>query len=189
MSRRPTAASSAEPAAPAVHTPRGKGSAVVTVACKIPNGLVLQLCKPTEYPEETRSGTVMRKRFDKFGERIIVSGPAYPNGNIPGFPARPMIVGGYALTPGVNAEFFAEWIAQNAKAPFVANKMIFGFSSLDETKGEAADHREVRSGFEPLALDKDPRMPKAAPGVGAIVAADEMALRTDTSQHDHFPAE
>ena len=166
------------PAAPAVVTAK-KSSGTVTVACKVPTGLELQLQKETTWPENTPSGTVMRTRFDKVGEVVTVRGPAQPNGPRPrGMPPPPMVVGGYALTPGVDAGFFAKWLEQNKDAPYVVSKMIMAHGSRDHIRGEAHANRDTRSGFEPLEPESDPRMPKPiGAGISKIETAEEMAGR------------
>lgn len=197
MAKRPAAVASGEPEAPAVKTSQ-KSAKFMTVACKIPNGLVLQLCRKTTYLEDTPSGTRERARYDKVGERHVVAGPAYPNGPVPrGFPPKPMIVGGYALTPNIPRDFFEEWMHQNKDAPFVVNKMIYGYATLDEAREVSKDNRKTLSGFEPLAQAeadkdgnmtiKDPRAPRSmAPGVAQVTTADEIGVR---GAPDHHPAE
>jgi hypothetical protein len=186
----------AEPvAAPSVAASQ-KSTKFVTVACKVPTGLELQLQKETKWPENTPSGTIMRTRFDKVGPIVIVRGPAQPVGPRPrGYPAPPIIVGGYALTPNVDAAFFAEWMEQNKDAPYVMSKMIFAHGSRDHVKGEAADNKHTRSGFEPLdppepdangkVAKLDPRMPKPmGTGISGITTAEEMAGREQLPAED-----
>lgn len=74
---------------------------------------------------------------------------------------RPTLEGGYALTPGIPADFWAEWLAQNKDNPIVVNKTIFASDTRDAIEGLADDHKEFRSGFEPLVPDTDPRIPKS----------------------------
>lgn len=166
---------SKRPAAPAVKT-QSTAAATVIVACKIPTGIVLQLCKPTTYFEETPSGSKERTRYDKFGPRVHIRGTAYPVGQAPaGFPPRPVMVGGYALTFGVDADFFREWMKQNAMSPLVLNHQIMAHSQTSSIQAAATEHAEVRSGYEPLNPENDPRLPRAAAaGVGKIETAEEM---------------
>lgn len=181
MSRRTSASS--EPAAPAVHT-EPKSSATVTIACKIPSGLVLQLCKPTKWVEETPSGGKDRIRYDKTGPRHYVAGPAYPNGQAPeNFPERPAIAGGFALTSGIPKDFWDAWLKQNEESSFVLNGQVFARPTFDAAQGVGREMHAVRSGFEPMAKDldprKDPRLPTPVAGIGVdqVKPADEMAGR------------
>jgi hypothetical protein len=156
MSRRDRTES--EPAAPAVHSPEPKSSATVTVGCKIPNGIVLQLCRPTKWIEETPSGSRDRVRYDKFGPRVFVQGPAYPTGTVPdGYGDRPQMAGGFALTTGIPKDFWDAWLEQNAESTFVVNGQVFAQPTLDRAQGTGKENAAVKSGFEPLSRDMDPK--------------------------------
>lgn len=166
-------------AAPAVQTARSSDK-TVTVACLVPNGLVLQLQREVEWEEETRNATIKRKRFDKVGKRYVVAGPAYPNGQVPdGFPDKPPIAGGYALTSGIPAEFWEQWLHQNRSASYVERREIFAASAMESVRDEAKELKDTRSGFEPIdrSLDykKDPRLPGPVPGVGKVTQLDREA--------------
>jgi hypothetical protein len=183
MARSGPAATSTEPAAPAVHT--SKKSATVSVGCKIPNGIVLQLCQPTKWLEETPSGTRERIRYDKVGPRRFIAGPAYPNGPVPlGFPERPPLAGGYAITTGIPADFWAAWLKQNEQSSFVVNKQVFAEETFDHAQGLGREQISVKSGFEPISQDldarKDSRLPSPMPGmeIDPIAPADEMSQRS-----------
>jgi len=149
-------------------------SRTVTVACKIPGGLVLQLQRPVERMEDTRDGPEPRTYHAFYGKRFWVLGPAYPVGTIPkGFPKQPMIEGGYAITRGIPADFWAQWIEQNKMAPFVEapdgaeHGMIFAYDDMESTVSAAKEQEKLLSGMEPLSTDVDkdgrfvdPRIPK-----------------------------
>lgn len=171
-------AKTATAAAPAVKTTKTSGT--VTVACKFPAGVVLQLCQKVEFEERTQAGgTVKRIRYDKVGQVFTARGPADPNGQAPKGFRRPEVEGGYALTSGIPADFWEEWLSQNAQNPLVLSKMIFAHVSKDSTIDEAQDHESTRSGFEPLnpdgtGKDRDSRIPRSLdPSVSNIETADE----------------
>lgn len=168
-------------AAPSVKTT--SKAAFVTVACKVPTGVVLQLCKKTIWMEDTPSGARERVRFDPFGETYTVQGPATAVGSTPRGYKAPLVAGGYALTPNIPADFFAKWMEQHELNPIVKNKMIFAHGSKADTIKEAHELKFTRSGFEPLDVDNnDSRIPKPAlGGVTPISTADEFAGR------QHFP--
>ena len=137
----------------------------VVVACKIPNGLVLQLQHPFEKFEDTREGPTKRTYNVFGGKRYVVRGPAYPVGTLPkGFaqykPA-PMIEGGYALTRGIPKDFWEQWLKQNEQADFVIppdgaeHGMIFAYDDLDDVVAAAREQEELLSGLEPLSTDED----------------------------------
>lgn len=186
MAKKPSAPknqneTTAAPQAPAVHTKSKSG--FVTVACKVPTGVVLQLCKKTIWMEDTPSGARERVRFDPVGQTYTVQGPATAIGSTPRGYKPPLVAGGYALTPNIPADFFAEWMKQHKLNPIVKNKMIFAHSSKSDTVTEARELKDTRSGFEPLDVDGgDSRIPKPAlGGVSPIATADEFAGR------QHFP--
>ena len=195
MTKRPTAAAqkAAPPAttpvsAPTAKTPKSK---FVTVACKIPSGLRLQLQQETTFWEDTPSGAKQRKRFDRVGPVVIVQGPANPVGQAPRGYRRPVIAGGYGLTRNVDREFFEKWMEQNAQAPVVLNRMIFAEDSTQKAADHAREWKDTRSGHEPLQMSADgksivdPRVRKAAtPGVSDIQTADEFKgnMQADTEE-------
>ena len=168
----------ATPTAPAVQAK--KSHRTVTVGCKVPTGLRLQLCKKTSYFEDTPSGSKERFRYDRVGEMVVVQGPAQAVGTTPrGYKAPLIAPGGYALTQNVDADFFEEWMRQNAQNPIVKNKMIIVHGNARDAAAESRELAGVKSGLEPLNVEgDDPRIPKPiSPGVDKIQTADEFAGR------------
>ena len=144
------------------HHNRGAGS-TVTVACKIPNGLVLQLSELYDTTEPSPSGARPIKASRKVGEAISVKGPARP---LSGMPPDYQIIGGYGLTYGVPADFWHDWKDQNRDLDAVRQNLIFASTSHERAMAQAKDMKTIRSGMEPLDPDsrnadksfKDPRM-------------------------------
>lgn len=165
-----------------------KASGTVIVACKIPTGLVLQLCREVEVAEQTPVGVRMMKRFDRFGQRVVLNGTAYPKDPPAGFRAKPMMVGGYALTMGVPASFWDDWVEQNRDTAMVQNDMVRAYSRIPDMKAFALEHETVRSGFEPLTPDNDPRVPKPidANALTALAPTEDMKARMRQSESDAF---
>ena len=168
----------------------------VTVACKVPMGLQLQLQKDMEKWDDERGGPVKRTYKVKTGKIYYVAGPAYPQGGKPkNFPREPMVEGGYALTPGIPAEFWEEWLHQNRLAPYVQatdgaeHGMIFAYGSKADTVAAAREQEKQMSGLEPLSTDvdektgrlTDPRMPRSMNSAIAKIQPDyeRMAERGD----------
>lgn len=130
-------------------------SGTVTVACKLPHGLMLEVVDPAVFADvNPQNGVVARPP----GKRVHVAGCARPIG-VPLPDDAPQVVGGYALTQGVPAAFWEQWLAQNEEAPFVKQKLIFAHEKAGAAVGEAKEKREVRSGFEGMNPDKP------APGI------------------------
>jgi len=165
---------------PQVTAPVAKAKAIppsarnVVVACKIPNGIWLQLQKSEERPVETRDGTKMLNFWVKGGKRYYINGPAYPVGQLPkGFPRPPLIEGGYAITRGIPADVWEQWWEQNKLADYCVapdgaeHGMIFAYPDLDSVVDAAREQESLMSGLEPLSTETDsrgklidPRMPQ-----------------------------
>jgi len=138
----------------------------VTVASKLPMKLQLQLCSSRTEERRDRSTTWKETVFFKTGKVVVINGTAFPNGDVPDDMDRPQMASGYALTPGVDKEFFDQWLEQNAKLPAVANGLIFAHSRMDSVKGLARENKQLDSMLGPLkhggadGAINDPRMPK-----------------------------
>lgn len=156
-----------------------KSSSTVTVACNFPTGFELYLCREEKFWEESRDSKREVVRHVKTGKPVFIYGTSYPVGPVPkGYGPKPAMVGGYALTFNVNAEFFAEWMKQNRENPIVVNKCIMAAPDRASTVAMAKECKDVRSGYEPLVPDTDPRLPKPIiAGLTRPETADEMKSR------------
>lgn len=124
--------------------------------------LDLQLSELREKDEQTQTGVRRIKEAVRLDGVVRIRGTAYPRGTPPeGFPEKPMIVAGCAITPNVDRDFMRAWMGQNETSAIVQNRMIF----IADTEADAiAIAREMAgdsSGFEPLNRKGDPRMPKS----------------------------
>lgn len=158
-----------------------KSARTVVVACKMPNGMILHLQEEYTDHEQTPNGVRDVKRHRKIGDGVFVAGCAMPVG-VPN-PPKKSIVGGYALTRGVDAEFWTKWLEQNKDAPYVRNGIIFAMPSRDAAEEKADEQEAIKSGLEPLdptfttakdgtIVPADPRYPKQLSGVSAIHTGD-----------------
>lgn len=134
----------------------------VTVACKIETGLILQLQRRMDRQEDTRDGPQSRSYWVKHGPRYYVNGPSYPVGTLPkGFPRLPQIEGGYALTSGIPADFWEQWLEQNKLSDFVVpppgaeHGMIFAYADFGDTAAAAREQETLLSGLQPISTDTD----------------------------------
>lgn len=146
-------------ATPAVQTTsRGK---FVSVGSKLPFPLLLQLQRPDKRQVVGRHGSVDETVYVFHGKQFEVKGNAYPNGNeLPkGFPRRPEMVedqnGGYAITKGIPADFWAEWVSQNAETEMVKNGLIMAQTDIDSLAAAASDFAKVDSGLAAINPDMD----------------------------------
>jgi len=146
----------------AIEKPSSAGQKVV-VACKLGVAYYdIQLCKPEEVSENTQTGPRTITQWKRTGNIVRLRGTAYPRGTPPeGFPEKPVIVDGAALTFGVDKEFWDAWVEQNARNPIVMNKMVFAHVTIDGAKGMARELKGVQSGLEPVNPKNDARMPKS----------------------------
>lgn len=178
-----------------IDNPRMAGT--VTVACKIPQGVRLQLQAPMKRRVPTGRGLENDYEVVDFmvfvGTPYYVFGPSMPAGGTPdGYLTPQQIEGGYALTRGIPADFWRQWLEQNKLADYVTNKMIFAYDAKS-AKAAAREHHEVKSGLEPISRDtgkegvlKDRRVPKSLNGNIARIAfdADRTAERRQFADAD-----
>lgn len=163
MARRPSTSLSEDIESPApVRTERNHSSRFVTVCCKIPTGLQLQLQRKTKRLIPKGLGGpneyVEMEAWEKYGTIYNVFGPAVPAmGGVPdGYVMPHKIDSGYAFTRGVvPVEFWEEWLEQNKEADYVKNHMIFADREDASAKADAREHEKKLSGLEPLDRHTD----------------------------------
>lgn len=117
----------------------------VTVGCKIPTGMVLQLFRMEDHEEPVMAGgyrIVKRAMVDR--EPVKLNGPARYIGR----DSAHTIISGSGITYNVDADFFAEWMKQNADHPAVKGKFIYAQSKPGEIEAQARDHRSLKTGLE-----------------------------------------
>jgi hypothetical protein len=131
------------------------GGATVTIACKLPAGLLLRLFDMKEHKEPLMGGGYHAvKRSEPIpGAEFLVLGNAYSQRGQP----RGEIVGGYALTPDCPREFWDKWLAQNKDSAMVKNHLIFAHEVGRDTRAEARDKKDVVSNLERLDPNKLPK--------------------------------
>lgn len=122
----------------------------VTIACKAPNGIVLNL-HTYEQVGPADKGNVRLVR----GQEVTLNGWAHKFGH----PDLCNDTGGYRLTE-IDADFWAEWLKRNAGSPLLSDKTILGPSKNEGmSASQAREHRDVEKMFAPVR-ENDPRMPK-----------------------------
>ena len=186
MARRPSAsqteatnrAAIADPGAQGaerVVKPKSSGEKV-TVACKLGVAYYdIYLCREETVSENTQTGPRDVTRYVPSRDNTVrLRGTADPRGTVPdGFPDRPLIVGGAAMNPGIDKDWFDHWLDQNKKNPLVMNRIIFAHTSLDHVKGEAKELAGVSSGMDPINPKGDPRMPKSTNAAVSNIETEE----------------
>lgn len=153
-----------KPAAPAIagsDIPRG--ARFVTVASKLPMSIEIQLCEPRTAAVTGQFGSVKETINVKTGAVYVIRGTGYPVGQPPkGYPKLPDSVeeSGYTLTPNIPADWFAEWLRQNAETDMVRNKLVMASGDRDRLADETIEHAKTDSGLGPLNPEGDKRDPK-----------------------------
>src|ERR1700674_2110839 len=96
-----------------------KSSATVTVACKLPNGLLIQLFEPYSVQVPILGGGTREElRHRRVGETYHIRGPIAPFGQVP----KTEIAAGYALNTGVPRDLWEKWLEKKAHSALVRNK-------------------------------------------------------------------
>jgi hypothetical protein len=132
----------------------------VSVACKLPNGLRLDL--PTDEKDEAdrdaaykaTRGSGQPFHYPPIGEVPFATlrGFAVPYGQ----PAL-HVSGGYGITTGIDAQKFKRWYERMkaAKFPPVVNGLVFACAAEGVARDKATEQAELKSGLEPI----DPNNP------------------------------
>lgn len=127
----------------------------VSVACKLPHGLVLRTFLMTKrYEPVMGGGTREVEEATQVGHSITIKGYAAPFGKSP----DAQVAGGYALTTGVDADIWDAWLAQNADHPAVKAGLIFAAERVDYAKKQAEEQASVKNGMEPIDPSGDARI-------------------------------
>ena len=121
----------------------------VDVHCKLPHGLILRLFEFRDVDQHQAGGGVYTTRIaHPLPEQITLNGWAHKKED----PAPCLIVGGFAVTPGIPKEFMDEWLKQNAEHSVVKAGLIF--TSKRGDLGQAKEMAAVKCGLEPLDQDR-----------------------------------
>jgi hypothetical protein len=99
---------------------------LVTVACKLPNGLIMQLFEDIKVPQ--RDGSLQKERL-RVGPRYVIAGNRHPYGRVP----EPHFET-FALTPHLPRALVMRWFEQNADADIVRNKLVFVIEKMETEK-------------------------------------------------------
>jgi hypothetical protein len=119
----------------------------VTVACKLPHGLILRVFDMVESSEPMFGGgwRTITKAAER-PERVTLNGFARHLEKVPDHE----IVGGYGITHDVPKDFWDHWYAQNKDSDFIKNNLIFANDRSLHATAEAKEKLRVRSGFEAI---------------------------------------
>lgn len=137
---------------------------VVTIACKVPMGMILRCCRKTMMDRKMHDGSTKAvPEYHPFGKEYRVYGPSHPQNAGP----HCTIIGDYALTPNIPKEFYDLWYSQHRNDAMVVSRAIFANSS-NKINGESKEYAKVKSGLERLDPTKLPK--KLTPNKDAMDA-------------------
>lgn len=129
----------------------------VTVACKVPNGLILHLQQKIKRWEQGPGGAREVDAWIRLAdEEVYIKGSSVDIDGLKRGNFDQALVGGaygYALTFNVSKKFWDTWLEQNKDTLLVKNKQIFAYKSEADTRAEASECRDVKSGLEPIDQD------------------------------------
>lgn len=111
----------------------------VTVGCKLPHGLHLDIYNADAKTPEERATVIARHTINGQNSQEIV--------------------GGHGITLGVPKAHFEQWMALNKNSAAVRNGLIFAHENAQSAVREAQEKKDTKSGFEGI----DPAKP--GPGV------------------------
>jgi hypothetical protein len=120
----------------------------VTIACKLPNGIHLDVFRMDDWNEQTPTGVRATKRAVRDG-RFTLNGTRRRTDD-------PRIAEGFALTHGVPAEHWARWLDANKDSALVTNGLIFAQKGAD-VRAQAREKAGQLSGLEPIDPKNLPR--------------------------------
>lgn len=131
-----------------------KSSDTVTISSKLPFPLVMELQEGHKVGQEVFGGGVREvTRYSKVaGARVIIKGCAFERDKA----ITRDIVGGAALTHGVDRDFAEKWFEQNQGNPIVIKGLVEAHGSAGSAKGAMKEKRAELSGFEPVNPNKFP---------------------------------
>lgn len=147
----------------APNTAKDSRGETVTVACKLPHGIVLRAFVMREQSETTPQGSREVKVAEQIPGEFTVLGNSYPEGMAP----RARMEGTFALTPGCPKELWERWLKDNKNSPMVVNGLIFAHGTERSAIAESREKDGERSGFERLDPTKLPKGIKKADPVSA----------------------
>lgn len=142
----------------------------ISVACKVPQGLILRNFKMNPRMEAAAGGGFKEvKQAELDGEPININGPAVRFGA----PQRHRVINGYAITEGVDEAAFNRWIKDNADHPAVRSGLIVAAGKQPDLEAKTREGRDVLTGLQPLDPKDDKRLPRGGSNVVVSVATKE----------------
>ena len=126
-------------------TPAARTGSTVSVGNKLPYTMILRLHDFHEASEPVMGGGSRTVRTaHQIGESVVIRGSGHPVNKA----ADIQIVGGYALTHGVDKDFFERWLSQNSDLDTVTKGLIFARNNHSDVEAGAREQAGLRTGLE-----------------------------------------
>lgn len=132
----------------------------INVACKLPSGLILETGKPVMEDGKPKMDPSRHCVMMEDVQQTRIFGPLFKSNPDTDPEAFGGVVAGFAITKGVDADRFENWIAMHSYIPFVRDGSLFAMKDTRSLTDKAKDNRHVLTGLEPLA-ERDSRVPEA----------------------------
>lgn len=125
----------------------------VTVACKLPCGLIMREFAARQESELVLGGGSREVTMHRpTGRQVTILGTGARFGAPP-----PILIGGYRLTPNVPKDLWENWLAANRDSDLVRNHLVFAAPQERDVAAWSREHEAARSGLEGI----DPNNPGA----------------------------
>lgn len=124
----------------------------VTVACKLPHGLVLRVFKMVDKDQHANGATRTVQEAEELPGRHVLNGFSHPQNKAP----TCLIVEGAAITSGVDKDLWDLWLTQNKDSDMVKAGLIYAFEKPAEAEARARARKDTRSGLERMDPAKLP---------------------------------
>lgn len=141
-------------------------SEVVTVGCKLGNGLILRTFAPQKMSVPVIGGGMKDvTEFKPDGRMYTINGNRAPHAT-PLVDAQGnaiMLEQSFALTPDIPKDFWDLWLEQNKNSEVVKRGLIFASGKHLEVRAMAKTHRDEKHGLEPIDVSEDSTDPRLGP--------------------------
>jgi len=131
------------------------GTVTVVVGLKHPSGLILQGFKKKKVNVATPMGFREEEIYDRVGNPFPLKGNAQML-DLHHRLGMQFDSGGYAITPGVPADLWEQWLTFNIDSPLVTEELIFAEDDEASARAHGRELAKKRSGLEAI----DPEHPE-----------------------------
>jgi hypothetical protein len=166
MNDTPPAAEPSRPVVARKTTPPATGTDTVSVACKLPGGLILRRFEWVDTVEASPTGPKsVRISRPVAGSEFHIKGNAELNSMAPNLMDRfgsTAFPGGFAITDGVPADLWEAWHDLMRDSAMIREGLVFALPHAAEAAAEAKTRASLRSGLE--AIDPDDHASRTGAG-------------------------